>query len=516
MMTSANRRQFLLGSAAAVAAPLLFDGRTALADDHDTVTIRFDSDIGNLDPANRVGSNEDNILYAVCQNLARFNPNSLDWSPDAAKTIKQVSDTEIEFELNPGQMFHGGYGEMTAEDIKFTYERFTKTDAKGNKPAYADDFGALDHVEVTGKYTGRIILKNPAPALWVIGICDGSGAILSKKACEALGDKISTQLIGSGPYVFKDWKPKEQIVLEANPDYKGPDKPHFKQIIAKPIDEPKTALLGYLAGELALTEVDPTSQDELKKAKDGEVVKINGIDYQWIGINVEKAPLSDIKVRQAIRYAIDVDAIIAGAFNGTVSRANALLAEGLLGYWKDAPVYQRDVEKAKSLLAEAGQTSFDTTFTCLNDATSQAIAQIAQANLAEVGINVTIKALDSGTYWAMGDNDASKDLDLTLIPYSSKFDPSFQTQWFLSSQVGVWNWQRWKSPEFDRLHKEAASILDKDKRQADYVKMQQLMDESASCIWITHGMHVFGHAKWLKPAFMPNGINWQLRFYDRA
>ena len=128
---------------------------------------------------------------ACCQNLARFNPGKLEWSNDAAKTITQVSETEIDFELNPGQMFHGGYGEMTAEDVKFSLERFIKPDASGKKAAYADDFAALDRVEVTGTYTGKIMLKNPAPAFWVIGLCDGSGAILSKKAVEALGDKIA-------------------------------------------------------------------------------------------------------------------------------------------------------------------------------------------------------------------------------------------------------------------------------------------------------------------------------------
>lgn len=515
-MSIVNRRQFILGSTAVAASPFFFGLNIAEAADHDQVIIRFPSDIGNLDPANRVGDVEDNVLYAVCQNLARFKPGSLEWEPDAAKWIKQNSDTEIEFELNPGQMFHGGYGEMTADDVKFSFERFNIPDSKGNLPAYADDFGALDHVEVTGKYTGKLILKHPAPALWVIAICDGSGALLSKKATQALGDKIATQLIGSGPYIFKEWKPREQIVFEANPDYKGKDTPGFKQIIAKPIVEPKTALLSFLAKEIALTEVEPTSADELKKATDSTIVKMQGIDYSWIGINIEKGPLADIRVRQAIRYGVDVPAILEGAYNGTVDRANSLLAPQLLGYWADAPVYNRDVAKATALLKDAGQSNLALTFTCLNDATSQAIAQITQANLADIGINLTIKALDPGAYWAMGDKDASKDLDLALIPYTSKFDPSFQTQWFLSSQVGVWNWQRWKSPEFDKLHEEAASTLDKKARQEKYVRMQQLLDESVSCIWITHGVHVFGHANWLKPSFLPNGVNWQLRFYHAA
>ena len=140
----------------------------------------------------------------------------------------------------------------------------------------------------------------------------------------------------------------------------------------------------------------------------------------------------------------------------------------------------------------------------------------AQANLAEVGITLNVNAMDSGAYWALGADDASKDLELTLIPYTSKFDPSFQTQWFLASQIGLWNWQRWNSPEFDKLHQEGLETLDKAKREEIYVKMQKLLDESASCIWITHGRNFFVDAAWLKPMFLPNGKDWQFEFFDKA
>ena len=511
-----NRRFFLQTASGAIVLPITGVGALPAFAAREQLVVRFEYDLSNLDPANRTGSVEDNLLLAVCQNLARFKPGKLEWEPDAAKSINQVSETEIDFELNPGQMFQGGYGEMTAEDVKFSFERFTKPGPDGKKAAYADDFGALDKVEVTGTYTGKLILKNPAPALWVIGICDGSGAILSKKATEALGDKIATQLIGTGPFVMKEWKPKEQIVLEANPDYAGRDKPFFKRIVAKPITEPKTAVISFLAKELDFTEIEPTALPQVEADADAKTIKLDGIDYTWVGINVEKPPLTDIKVRQAIRLGIDVDAIIAGAYSGTVARAKTLLAPQLLGHWAAAPVYPHDPEKAKALLAEAGQSNFSVTLTCLNDATAQATAQIVQANLAEIGITVKINALDSGTYWALGSDDKSKDLELTLIPYSSKFDPSFQTQWFVSSQVGVWNWQRWKNEEFDKLHAEANSITDNDKRQAMYVRMQELLDESASCIWITHGVRDFAYAKWLAPAVLPNGSNWQFRFFKEA
>ncbi|MEZ5777298.1 MAG: ABC transporter substrate-binding protein [Paracoccaceae bacterium] len=516
MTIVATRRQFLARSTAAAAAPL-FMGFPVLAQTEDQLVIALSDDMVNIDPAFRIGPVEDNILSAVCQRLARFKPGSLDWEPEAAKSITQVSDTEIEFELHPGQLFHGGFGELTADDVKFTYERVITPGADGNATPYAEDFSALDRVEVTGTYTGKLHLKNPAPALFVIGICDGTGSLLSRKAFDELGaDAMATRAIGSGPYMFKEWRPREQIVIEANPDYSGSDTPAYARIVAKPIAETRTALLALLAGEVALAKLEVTEEDQLAANDDIEAVRIDGIGYTWVGMNVEKGPLQDLKVRQAIRLGIDVPTIIDGAYGGKVTRANSLLAPPLLGYWAEAPVYERSVADAKALLAESGQSNLALTFTCLNDPISQATAAIVQANLADIGVTVTINALDPGAYWAMGSDDASKDLELTLIPYESKFDPSFQTQWFLGAQVGIWNWQRWVSPEFDQLHAEAAATLDEGERQAKYVRMQQLLDESASCVWITHGVHVYGHAKALQPSFLPNGTNFQLRFFRPA
>src|SRR5690606_25989021 len=121
------------------------------------------------------------------------------------------------------------------------------------------------------------------PALWLIGICDGSGAILSRKAVEALGDKIATTLVGSGPYLVKEWRPMDRIVLEANPDYKGADKPYFQRIIAKPIPEPKTAVISFLAKEVAFAEIEPTAIPEIEKDADSAVIRMSAIDYTWLG-----------------------------------------------------------------------------------------------------------------------------------------------------------------------------------------------------------------------------------------
>ncbi len=513
-----TRRQVLIGGAS-LATVVAFGGShpAFAASDRTRIIVRVEKDLSNLDPANRSGPIDLNVIWSVQQGLISFKPGSTEWELDAAEELTQVSDTEIAFRLRPGLKFTDGYGDLTAEDVKFSFERFLKPDAEGKPVTYAKDWSELDRVEVTGPLEGRIVLKNPSPALFTIALADGSGRIISKKAFEALGKDIATKLIGSGPYVLKEWKPREQFVLAINPDYKGAIKPHFQEIVGKPIGEQKTAEIAFRSGEIDFTAIDPESGKALAELPDASVTQVPAIDYIWFGPNIEKAPFDDIRVRQALRYAVDVDAILQGAYSGIYPRANALLAPGLLGYWKDAPVHERNLDEARRLLEEAGHGGgFKTKLTIEATARYEAIAQIIQANLAEVGIEIEIEALESAAYWALGENDASKDLELSLIKYNGKFDPGFQTQWFTSEQVGQWNWQRWKNPDFDALHAKGAVTTDKAEREKIYVEAQKLLDESAAFIWITHNLNAFASRKWLKPGVLPNGNNWLYTAFSEA
>ena len=167
---------------------------------------------------------------------------------------------------------------------------------------------------------------------------------------------MKTTAIGAGPYMLAEWKPNESITLRANPDYHRAA-PAIPEIVLRPIQEPKTAQLAFRSDELHFTKLDdPAGAEALADDPSADIIKQPSINYVWIGLNVEKKPLDDIRVRQAIRMAIDVDQVILAGYNGTVTRANALMAPGLLGHWADAPVYQRDVEGAKKLLADAGHS----------------------------------------------------------------------------------------------------------------------------------------------------------------
>jgi peptide/nickel transport system substrate-binding protein len=513
-----TRRGFLAGTAAAAAGVTVLgqpwsnvvhaaDGR---------IVVRIDEDLKNLDPANRTGATDVNVILAVGQGLVKFKPGSTEWENDAAADIKQVDDKTIEFTLKEGLKFSGNYGELTAEDVKFSFERFITPGPDGKKVDYADDWAALESVEVTGKLTGKIHLKNPSPAVWLIALADGSGVIISKKAFTELGDKYKTTPIGSGPYILKEWVPRDHFTLVTNPDYLG-DKPAFAEIVGKPIAEDKTAQLALQAGEIDFTRLDPAVAKDVAATAGLKVEKLSAIDYIWIGPNIEKKPFDDVRVRQAIRLALDVPAIIAAAYNGSVDPAYALEAPGILGYWADAPKRERDVAAAQALLEEAGQGGgFSTRLTVLNKAVAQATAAVVQANLAEIGIDVQIDAIDEGAYWAYGENDASKDLDLVLVEYRGKFDPGFQTQWFTSDQIGKWNWQRWGSKEFDDLHKQGGIETDVKKREEIYVAAQKLMDESAAFWWITHNAYTFGFKDTLSPGILPNGNQWQYAAFKQA
>ncbi|MFC0410060.1 ABC transporter substrate-binding protein [Roseomonas elaeocarpi] len=474
---------------------------------------------GALLPTSRTSFQEANIMRAVMQGLISFKPGTFDWELQAARSITQVSPTEISFELRPGLKWHDGSGEMTAEDVKFSFESFSQPGPDGRPSTYKADWDALDHVEVTGPLSGRILLKKPAPQLWTVVLPEGSGLIYSRKALEAGAyrtDRQPLRVIGTGPYLFGEWVPNQRVVLRRNPDWVG-DKPDFDEIVVRPVRDPKTAELALRADELQFTAVEPSSAAAVAKLPATRVLNQDSINMVWIGINVEKPPFTDLRVRQAIRLALDPEQITQGGYDGAVGTATGPIAPPLLGYWKDAPRPARDVAAAKKLLAEAGMPNgFRTRLTLLNRPVFQNVGVITQALLAEVGIQLDLDVQDAGTFWSAGSGDAGKALDLSLQRFGGKADPAFQLQWFTADQVGQWNWERWRSPEYDELYRRAGATDDKAERARLYIEAQKVMEASAAFIWLTHEKNVMGFRDWLQPAVMPNGDDMLLARFRSA
>ena len=494
------------------AAPALLALPTRAQTAHRSYTVRFNQALASFDPAFRPSPADGTIMWAIYQKLIRFKPGTTDWELDAAASIKQASDTVVEFTLRPGQMFTDGRA-MTAEDVKYSFERI----ARGAKESpYKGDWANLDQVDVTGELTGRIVMQRPTAYLWTIGLPDGSGCIVSRAAWESGGDKMALAPVGSGPYRLANVDPQREAVLEPNPGYAGPFKPSWDRITARIVPDPKTAELAYRAGELDFTELTPSTLTTMRSAPDTKITQTPGLRFIWLSLNVEKKPLDDPRVRRAIAMALDVDQIVLAGYNGLAPVARALIQPEVLGHWDGAPAPKRDLDGARRLLAEAGVPNPKLKLTLLNTPAFQTMGLVAQAQLKQAGVDLQLDVRDGGTYWSVGKGEAGHDVDLVLMRFNGKLDPNFNTQWFTSSQIGAWNWSRWNSPEFDRVNAEAGAELDPAKRAALIVQAQKLMAESGAFIWLTYDVDLFAAKSWLKPAVMPTGSDWQLAQFSLA
>lgn len=511
--SSLNRRSFIkisMATAASGILPMAWPGASWSAEGG-ILKVRDYSDIKTLDPGFFLSVPEENINACIYNKLIAFKPGrKWEWELQAAKSIHQVDPTHIDFELREGILHSGGFGEMTAEDVKYSFERIADP---ANKSPNIDDWGPLEKVEVTGKYTGTIVFKSPFQPVWWTTLPYVSGSIISMKATEKVGGKYTNDPPSfNGPYMLKEWKPNQRTVLTRNPVWNGP-KSYFDEIQIFPIDDEKTAEIAFEAGDIDFTRVSIPSLKNYTKnpPAGGKTETYPSLYWLWMGMNQDNEILKDIRVRKAVQRAMDRKTVVEAAYFGFAEVANGSVPPGLLGHRAKSTLPDTpDYEGAKKLLAEAGYPNgIDLTLDILNKSTANTIAQVIQATLAPAGIRIQINIHDSGAFWVLGsekDSDRWKDIQLIVGRFSSVPDPSYYTRWHLSSQVGIWNWERFSSKEYDRLDKAALGETDQVKRAAMYVKMQDLLEESGCVTFITNEVTPVAYRDTVQPALRPDGL----------
>ena len=500
-----TRRSFLAACGAFGAATMVVP-RFALSQDGSVLTIRSYSDLQILDPAYRLSLPEDDIIRSIFAPL--ITPQASDtwgWQTVAADRIEQLDDVTISFVLKDNIGFTDGYGQMTAEDVKFSIERFA--DPAMESP-YAGDWSALKEVEVKDRLSGLIHLKNKFVPLWSTTLPTPASCVLSKRAMQELGDKITTKPVAqSGQYLLAEWQPKQKTVLKRNPDW-AHEPGGFDEIHIIPIEDPATAERGFEAGDLDYTWTSVASIPRLKENLPANSVLLEkpSLAYVWVGMNQDVAPFDNVNIRRAVQHAIDRQGVVDAAYFGAAAVGNGIIAPGLPGS-RDSVTYDYDPDKARALLKQEGATNLNVTLDILNQTDRLTAAQVIQANLADVGISCEIKQNDSGTFWTLGskDGDYWNKLQMLLQRYSMQPDPSWATVWFTPEQVGVWNWERFDNAEYKALHEQGLVESDFAKRDEIYTKMQNLMDESGSYVFLTHEVVGALHRDTIKPGLKPNG-----------
>ena len=459
---------------------------------------------------------EHQILVGTMPRLTQFTPgDEWGWELADAKRVELVGPTHAEFELNEGMMWTNGYGPVTAEDVKYTFERVIDPEVES---WYADDWAHLDHVEVTGERTGVIVLTKPFAPLFNSTLPYWQGTILCKQAMLELPDKKLEFTLPAqcGPYELVEMEPETLAVLARNDDWYGSPKAAFDEITITVITEAKTAELAYLADELDVTAIAVSSVSVFEEdmPPDTDITTNDSLAYFWLGMNTEHPLYSDRRVRKAVQWAIDVQEVLDGAFDGTAQASTGMIAKGQLGYREKRLVEGPDRDKSRELLAEAGYPDgFDTKLVTGNTSDWVAAATIIQAQLAEVGIRVDVTPQESGQIWDTSQSeDDWHDNQMFLWDYSTAPDPSWSTVWFLPGQVGSWNWERWVNEEFESLHYAALEESDPVKRHDMYVKMIDIMEDDGAYVFLTHRPNAYIYRSYLDLAFRPDrqGFSYRL------
>lgn len=502
-----DRRQFLVKTAVVSVSGLIFPlGSTSIlrAEDKTILNASVPRDLSILDPGYMVGGTEISIQRAVMPTLVDYDYNNGQWEWKPSSYVKEIghSDpTHINFTLNSGLQWTNGFGELTAEDVKFSLERMKSTEWSGY-------FDLMEGVEVKDRYSGTIVMGSAYPPFWVTGL-PNVAFIQCKKAIEGLeSGKYTTEIPATcGPYVY-EWRPTDRVVLTRNPEWTG-RKPDFDQINVFLIEEDQTAELAYEAGQLDVTRVSTTTYARyLKELPPNTKIFVPGaLNWKWLGMNTEHPKLQDIRVRKAIQHAVDVDSINEGAYSNTAIKSYGTVCPGLAGQRSESK-YSYDPEKARALLAEAGVSGLQLDLKVQNIPEWVLAAQIIQANLQTVGIETKVIPLDPGPFWDMGQEskgDTWKDLQIWIMRYGTSPDAGENFQWYLKDQVGVWNWERWTDPEFDDLYIKGATETNPDKRAQIYLRMQEIMEDTGAYVWINHEPEVFVHRSDIEPHFSPAG-----------
>lgn len=522
---SVSRRSFLFGVAGAGAlAATMPLSRVVWAADAKGGILRARSyaEMDHLDPGFYGNAYNVDVMNCLYSKLIHYkHGREWGWELQAAESIEQVDPTHIRFKLRRGLMFTDGYGEMTAEDVKFSFERILKHDSpmKG-------DWATLDHVEVEDKYTGVIVLKSAFQPLWNITLPYGAGHIVSKQAVmEQTGDGGDFGMkppCFSGPYVLAEWKPNQYTLLKRNTEYAGPGRPGFDEIRIIPMQNEQTAEIAYEAGDIDFTGISLASYHHYKEDKPANT-KIEphpSLYYVWVGMNMDHPKLRDINVRRAVQWAINVPQILQLAYFGEAKPATGIIAPGLIGYREKSLIPpEGDVDKAREYLQKAGAEGLSLSIAAENNSKYKTIAQVVQAQLGRIGVQLEINVMDQGAMATLGmesKGDRWKDVQLILNRFSMVPDPYYATEWFTCAQVGIWNWERFCNKRFDELNHQAIAVSDREKRAAMYREMQDLMEESGAYRFLTNeGSPVMYRDTVVTPTVRPDARP-LYRFFEQA
>ncbi|MFF2091755.1 ABC transporter substrate-binding protein [Paenibacillus sp. NPDC058174] len=435
-----------------------------------SVVVSIPQDLDYLDPHLAVAAGTQEVLFNVFEGLLKPNEKG-ELYPAIAESYEVSPDGRVyTFKLRSGVKFHNGNA-VTAEDVKFSYDRLAGT-ATGKPLSPA--FNSVESIEAPDASTVIIKLKENNTSF----LTSLTAAVIPNGY-----EDSNKNPIGTGPFKFKEYLPGQRISVEKFADYYVKGVPVLDKVEFRIITDPEASLLALKSGEVDI--YPRIGTEKLEELGDGfQAVSAPQNLVQLVTFNIDRKPFNDIKVRQAINYAVNVDEIIAGVALGKGTKLGSNLSPVLAKYYQEGleDTYATDIEKAKSLLAEAGlKDGFETTLSVPSNYqfhvdTAQVIAQ----QLGKIGVKVKIEPVE----WAVWLERIYKgrDYELTIIGLDGKLDPYQILNKYLSDSPN--NFFNYKSTEYDNTLQSAVAEVDDAKRVALYKKAQTILAQDAAAVYI--------------------------------
>ncbi|MDR1351868.1 MAG: ABC transporter substrate-binding protein [Treponema sp.] len=383
----------------------------------------------------------------------------------------EISDDGLDytFHLRRGAKFHNGE-EFKARDVEFTigYARGT--------PYGSAVTSLIKAVTVTGDYTVKLTLSEPITS-FLSEFASDQFAIYNEKAVKSV-EKYGEHPVGTGPYRFAGRKPGEEVRLEAFPDYYGPPPP-IKNVVFRIIPDDFTAAVALETGDIDLIWIASAASAVALESKEGVTVfssPSNRVNY--LSMNVEKKPFDNVKLRQAVNYAIDRDTIAAVAYEGRSADKDYMAMPWMSGFAEPARRYPHDPARAALLAKEAGAGRENpVNVTLITTGANRRVAEIVQQNLADIGISLSIEIMEFNTWvtqYYAGDFQIAAGGHYIMFK-----DMNYLSYFYGTENIGQGNSARYSNPAADRLLAEGRREADPEKRRAVFKQFVDITQEDA-------------------------------------
>ncbi len=455
------------------------------------LNVAIGSNPEHLDPARASSSPAAMVMIHIMENLFDMSPEG-EIIPNLARDYQMSEDgTEFEIYLREGVEFHDGTY-FDADVVKFNLERMLE----GTSP-FTFLIDQISDIEIVDDYTVIIHTEEPFAPLIPNLSAHGFMAMVSPNAVEEYGEYFTNNPVGTGPFKFVAWEQGEMIILERNDNYWG-ENAYLDRVKFSIVPEDSTRVILVETGEADVAMfVPPRERNRLAGVDGVNVVELSSLRSIYAGFNVTKEPLNDKRVRQAINYAIDNQAIVEQVMQGAGRPSDSPVAPGTLGY-SAQEVYDYQPERAKELLAEAGYPDgFEITFhhpvgRYMMDET---IAQAIQSQLSEVGIDARLETLEWATYLEFtGKNKEESEHEMYLLGWGNMTGDSDNGLYplFHSTQNVPFGSDRsyFENDEVDKFLDEARMAPDVTERENLYAQAIEIIWDEAPWLFLHSEMQI--------------------------